>query len=109
MNQNIEKRISSAWRPEFRRKATFFEKSATKSDFDHAPSHVSMTTSSGQVPGSSDQKSCKNLNDQPLIEHVMILILCFECLVKSANATMAMDADTLSSAENPHMQNLASP
>ena len=39
-NQRPEKRISSAWRPEFRRKVFFFDKNATKSDFGGAPSDI---------------------------------------------------------------------
>ena len=41
MNQRREKRIRSAWRPEFRRKVNIFDKNATKSDFESAPSDIS--------------------------------------------------------------------
>ena len=41
MNQRPEKRISSAWRPEFRQKVNMFDKNATKSDFDHPPGNIS--------------------------------------------------------------------
>ena len=41
MKQKNEKRISSAWRPDFRRKVNFFIKNATKSDFERAPSDIS--------------------------------------------------------------------
>ena len=41
MNQRPEKRISSAWRPDFARKVNFFDKNATNSVFERAPSDIS--------------------------------------------------------------------
>ena len=39
--QRAQKRISSAWRFKFERKANFFDKNSTKSRFERAPSDIS--------------------------------------------------------------------
>ena len=64
MNQRPEKRISSAWRPEFRRKVDFFDENATESDFERAPSDISaipthLDGSRGPVRGQKIQKNIK--------------------------------------------------
>ena len=51
MNQRPEKRISSAWRPEFRRKGSFFDKNASKSDFERAQRNLTDPDTSGRFPG----------------------------------------------------------
>ena len=64
MNQRPEKRISSAWRSEFRRKVNFFVKNATKSDFERAPSDILaiLTHPDGSRGPVWDQKHAKNEN-----------------------------------------------
>ena len=64
MNQRPEKRISSAWRPKFRRKVNFFDKNATKSDFERAPRDISsipthLDESLGPVGGYKIRKNMK--------------------------------------------------
>ena len=69
MNQRLQKRISSAWRPEFRRKGTFFDKNATKSDFERAPSDISAipTHLDGSRGPVQDQKIQKKLKCPGLV------------------------------------------
>ena len=61
MNQRPEKRISSAWRPKFRQKVKFFDKNATKSDFERAPRDISAipTHLDGSRGPVRDQKNRK--------------------------------------------------
>ena len=62
MNQRPAKRTSSAWRPGFRRKVSFFDKKTTKSDFERAPRDISaIPTDLDQSRGSvRDKKVRKN-------------------------------------------------
>ena len=64
MNQKPEKRISSAWKPGFRRKVYFFDKNATESDFERAHSDISAipTHLDGSRGPVRDEKSPKNEN-----------------------------------------------
>ena len=59
MNQRPEKRISSAWRPEFRQKVNFFDKNATESGFDHAPSDISAIPTHLDRPSPGPKNSTK--------------------------------------------------
>ena len=62
MKRRPQKRISNAWGPEIRRKVTVFDKNATKSDFERAPSDISaipthLDGSQGSVRGQKIQKN----------------------------------------------------
>ena len=63
MNQRPEKRISSAWRHEFRQKVNFFDKNATESDFERAPSDISAipTHLDGSGDPVRDEKNSKKM------------------------------------------------